>query len=76
MKSQNNNIISNLCGDMIEQILNLLLESDKSEEIKKKLIDPLVDYYRFKLFFFYGLITFLLLIVIFSNFYIIYKLSR
>lgn len=71
-----NNLLGGFCEDIFNQILNLLMESDKTEEVKKRLIDPLIDYYKNKLFIFYGLITLLLVLVILSNFYIIYRLHR
>jgi len=71
-----NNLLSGICEDVFNQLMNLLMENERTEEVKKRLIDPLIDYYKNKLFIFYGIITFLLVIVIFSNFYIIYRLHR
>lgn len=65
-------LLGGLCGDILRQIVNLL----NTDEVKKQLIDPLVDYYKNRLFVFYGIITLLLLIVILSNFYIIYRLCN
>ena len=67
-------LVNGVCHEIIKQIFDLLLENEKKLEIKKRLIDPLVDYYKRQLFIFYGLITFLLLIVIITNFYIIFVL--
>ena len=67
-------LVDGLCQEIIKQIFELLVENEKKLEIKKRLIDPLIDYYKRQLFIFYGLITFLLLVVIITNFYIIYVL--
>ena len=71
-----NTLLGGLCEDVFEQLINLLMENERTEEVKKRLIDPLVDYYKNKLFVFYGIITFLLVLVILTNFYIIYRLHR
>ena len=69
-----NNVLGNVFEDIFNQIMRFLMENNKTEEVKKKLIDPLIDYYKNKLFIFYGIITSLLIIVVLSNLYIIYKL--
>jgi len=69
-------LLGGMCGDLLNQFLTLLMENENMDEVKKRLIDPLIDYYKNKLFIFYGIITFLLILVIFSNFYIIYRLHR
>lgn len=70
------NFINKICRDSINQIFEILIENEKKLEIKQKLIDPLIDYYKNKLFLFYGIITLLLIIVIISNIYIIYRMSQ
>ena len=70
------NLIGQMCQDMFNQFFNLLVENEKKWEIKHKLIDPLIDYYKTKLFLFYGIITFLLVLVISTNIYIIIKLHK
>lgn len=70
------NLVGQLCQDMFNQFFDLLIQNEKKWEIKKKLIDPLVDYYKNKLFVFYGIITFLLMLVIATNIYIIIKLHK
>jgi hypothetical protein len=69
-------LVGQLCHDIFNQLFDMLVENEKKWEIKKKLIDPLIDYYKNKLFLFYGIITVLLMIVIVTNFYIIIKLHR
>lgn len=76
MHDKNNTLLSGLCGDIFNQLIDIFMENEKTEEVKKKLIDPLVDYYKHKLFIFYGIITILLVLVILSNFYIIYRLHK
>jgi len=76
MPEGNNTLLGGLCEDVFNQLINLFMESKRTEEVKKRLIDPLVDYYKNKLFVFYGIITLLLVLVIISNFYIIYQLHK
>ena len=70
------NFIGQICKDIFTQILDLFIENDKKLEIKKRLIDPLIDYYKNKLFIYYGIITFLLILVILTNLYIIFKIHK
>ena len=74
MSNFSENFIGKICKDAINQIFEILMENEKKWEIKQKLIDPLIDYYKNKLFIFYGIITLLLIIVIITNIYIIYRL--
>jgi hypothetical protein len=70
-----NTILGKLYQDMIAQVLEILVEQEKKLEIKEKLIDPLIDYYKSKLLIFYGVLTILLLLVVFTNIFILIKLK-
>ena len=48
--SGNNTLLGGLCEDVFNQLINLFMENERTEEVKKRLIDPLVDYYKNKLF--------------------------
>jgi len=70
-----NTILGKLYHDMIAQVMEILVEQEKKLEIKEKLIDPLIDYYKSKLLLFYGVLTILLLLVLFTNIFILLKLK-
>lgn len=63
-----------ICQDLFDQFINILMENKDKNELKKKLIDPLVNYFKRQLLLFYSIITILLIAVILTNIYIIYKI--
>lgn len=63
-------------NDVIEGVVNIFMDGNRTTEIKKRLIDPLIGYYRTRIIFAYFILCVLSIIIVVTNIYIIYKINK
>lgn len=68
----NNNLINELCKDIISQIVKVFMEKDNVLEIKKKIMEPLISSISTKLMYCYLVLIFMLILLILINSVILY----
>lgn len=73
VKNSSNNLINELCKDLISQVVKVFMEHDNISELKKKIIDPLISNISSKLVYCYLILIILLVLMIIINCIILYK---
>lgn len=71
-QSSSNNLVNELCKDIISQIVKVLMEKDNVMEIKNKVIEPLLSGIFNKFIYSYSILIFMLTLLIVINCVILY----
>ncbi len=71
-QTSSNNLINELCKDIISQIVKVFMEKDNVIEVKKKIIEPLLSGISTKFIYCYLILIFMLILLIVVNCVILY----